>query len=70
MIGTVSGFLIMLTGAFAGVDIGDEEAMKSVLEKMSIGMSTALYSTLFGLICGGLLKIQYFNILTKYKNLK
>ena len=62
MIGTVSGFLLMLTGAFAGVDLTDEVAMKNVLEKMSKGMSTALYTTLFGLICGGLLKIQYFNL--------
>ena len=29
---------------------------------MSKGMSTALYTTLFGLICGGLLKIQYFSL--------
>ena len=49
MIGTVSGFLLMLTGAFAGVDLNDEVAMKNVLEKMSKGMSTALYTTLFGL---------------------
>ena len=62
MIGTVSGFLIMLTGAFAGVDLGDEVAMKNVLEKMSKGMSTALYTTLFGLICGSLLKVQYFSL--------
>ena len=62
MIGTVSGFLLMLTGAFAGVDLTDEVAMKNVLEKMSQGMSTALYTTLFGLICGSLLKIQYFNL--------
>ena len=62
MIGTVSGFLLMLTGAFAGVDLTDEVAMKNVLEKMSKGMSTALYTTLFGLICGGLLKIQYFSL--------
>ena len=62
MIGTVSGFLIMLTGAFAGVNISDEVAMKSVLEKMAKGMSTALYTTLFGLICGSLLKIQYFSL--------
>ena len=62
MIGTVSGFLLMLTGAFAGIDLTDEVAMKNVLEKMSKGMSTALYTTLFGLICGGLLKIQYFSL--------
>ena len=62
MVGTVSGFLLMLAGAFAGVDLTDEVAMKNVLEKMSKGMSTALYTTLFGLICGGLLKIQYFSL--------
>ena len=62
MIGTVSGFLLMLTGAFAGVDLTDEVAMKNDLEKMSKGMSTALYTTLFGLICGSLLKIQYFSL--------
>jgi len=62
MIGTVSGFLLMLTGAFAGVDLSDEVAMQNVLEKMSKGMSTALYTTLFGLICGSLLKIQYFSL--------
>ena len=33
MVGTVSGFLLMLAGAFAGVDLTDEEAMKGVLEK-------------------------------------
>ena len=42
MIGTVAGFLIMLAGAFAGVDLNNEEAMKGVLERMSQGMSTAL----------------------------
>jgi len=62
MIGTVAGFLIMLAGAFAGVELTDQEAMKSVLERMSKGMSTALYTTLFGLICGGFLKIQYFSL--------
>ena len=62
MVGTVSGFLLMLTGAFAGVDLNDEVAMQNVLEKMSKGMSTALYTTLFGLISGGLLKIQYFSL--------
>ena len=69
MVGTVSGFLLMLAGGFAGVDLTDEEAMKGVLEKMSKGMSTALYTTLFGLICGGLLKIQYFSLSRATDNL-
>ena len=63
MVGTVAGFLIMLAGAFSGIDLTDEEAMKGVLERMAKGMSTALYTTLFGLICGGFLKVQYFNLL-------
>ena len=54
--------LIMLAGAFTGVDLDNQEAMKAVLERMSKGMSTALYTTLFGLICGSFLKIQYFNL--------
>ena len=62
MIGTVAGFLIMLAGAFIGIDLNNEEAMKGVLERMSKGMSTALYTTLFGLICGGFLKVQYFSL--------
>ena len=36
---------------------------------MSKGMSTALYTTLFGLICGGLLKIQYFSLSRATDNL-
>ena len=50
----------MLAGAFIGIDLNNEEAMKGVLERMSKGMSTALYTTLFGLICGGFFKSTIF----------
>ena len=61
MIGTVTGFIMMLSG-FTNVDIGDIQTIQDLIKKLGLGMSTALYSTLVGLICSSLLKIQYFNL--------
>jgi len=61
MIGTVTGFIMMLSG-FTSVDIGDIQTIQDLIKKLGLGMSTALYSTLVGLICSSLLKIQYFNL--------
>ena len=58
MIGTVVGFIQMLQG-FSSVPEG-ADAIKAMLSKMSFGMSTALYTTLAGLIFGNLLKVQCF----------
>jgi hypothetical protein len=61
MIGTVIGFIMMLTG-FGAVDANDASSIQNLMTSMSSGMATALYTTLAGLICSSLLKIQYFNI--------
>jgi len=61
MIGTVSGFILMLVG-FSTLDVSDITSVQDLLSSMSGGMSTALYTTLIGLICSQLLKIQYFNL--------
>ena len=37
---------------------------------MASGLGTALYTTLIGLICSGLLRIQYFNISQSVDHLK
>ena len=62
MIGTVTGFLIMLSGAFADIDLSNTSTIQSSLTKMALGMSTALYTTLTGLICSLALKIQLVNV--------
>jgi hypothetical protein len=62
MIGTVIGFIYMLSTAFKGVDPNDVVQLKTSLLVMSTGMSTALYTTASGLICGLLLKLQLFNL--------
>ena len=61
MIGTVVGFIMMLSG-FATVDPNDISTVQGLIKTLGIGMSTALYTTLMGLICSAGLKIQYFNL--------
>ncbi len=61
MIGTVVGFLLMLGTAFGNIDVNNTESLQLALSQMAMGMSTALYTTLLGLICSLLLKVQLVN---------
>ena len=61
MIGTVAGFIYMLSSSFSEMDPQNVVSMQGVLAKMSCGMSTALYTTAAGLVCSLLLKLQLFN---------
>ena len=62
MVGTVTGFLYMLGTAFSGIDMHDVVSLQSALMTMAAGMSTALYTTLIGLISSLLIKIQLVNL--------
>jgi hypothetical protein len=61
MIGTVAGFIYMLSSSFSELDPQNVISMQGVLAKMGSGMSTALYTTAAGLVCSLLLKLQVFN---------
>jgi len=62
MIGTVIGFIYMLSISFGCIDVSQPQTMRTALSKMSAGMGTALYTTASGLICSLLLKLQLFNL--------
>ena len=68
LIGTVSGFILMLYGAFADLNISDTSSVQQSLMNMSLGMSTALYTTLIGLVTSLLLKIQFFRLEIHFEN--
>ena len=67
MIGTVTGFLLMLNRAFTQIDLSNPTTIQNSLVNMALGMSTALYTTLTGLICSLALKIQLVNVENEYR---
>ena len=62
MVGTVTGFLIMLGTAFANVDVSNAATLQQALSDMATGMSTALWTTLVGLVCSLIIKVQLVNL--------
>ena len=62
MVGTVTGFLIMLGTAFENVDVSNAATLQQALSDMAIGMSTALWTTLVGLVSSLIIKVQLVNL--------
>ena len=62
MIGTVAGFLLMLGAAFGNIDVSNTQTLQTALSSMAIGMSTALYTTLVGLVASLFIKSQLINL--------
>ncbi len=61
MMGTIVGFIMMLTG-FNTLDIQNITSVQSLLSQLGGSMATALYTTIVGLVCGSILKLQFFLI--------
>lgn len=59
LIGTIVGFIMMLA-PIAGLDTGNQGAIKASMNLMSEGMAVAMYTTLAGLIGSILIRIQYY----------
>mgnify|MGYP001490500251 CR=1 FL=1 len=69
MVGTVLGFIVMLS-SFENIDFSNPQSIQEMITKLSYGMSTALTTTLVGLISSVLLKIQYHKleeVITKHE---
>lgn len=61
MLGTVIGFILMLSTCLGDVSFQNVQSMQSVIGNMTSGMSTALVTTATGLICSLILQLQIFN---------
>ena len=58
----------MLYGVFSDLNVNDTESVQQSLKNMSLGMSTALYTTLVGLTGGLVLKLEYFRLEVHFDN--
>ena len=61
MLGTVIGFILMLSTCLGDISFQNVQSMQSVIGNMTSGMSTALVTTATGLICSLVLQLQIFN---------
>lgn len=61
MMGTIIGFIMMLSG-FDSLDIQNITSVQALLTQLGGSMATALYTTIVGLVCGSILKLQFFLI--------
>ena len=62
LIGTVVGFILMFGGSFAEINTADAQSVHDALLTMALGISTALYTTLVGMVCSEIIKLQLINI--------
>ena len=58
MVGTLFGFLLVLGSAFMEIDTSSTESMTKAIAVLAAGMSTALVTSLVGLISSLWLKLQ------------
>lgn len=62
MVGTLIGFLTVLSTAFGDIDVNNPESLKLVIGTLATGMGTALLTTLTGLVTSLVLKTQLVNL--------
>jgi hypothetical protein len=62
MTGTFIGLILMFGESFNSIDVTNPTSMKNVVTDVASGLSTALYTTLVGLVCSTLLKLQLINL--------
>jgi flagellar motor component MotA len=59
MVGTIIGFIFIMKD-FSSVNFEDVATIQDLIRNLGSGVSTALYTTLFGLTASIVTKVQYF----------
>lgn len=62
MLGTVWGFMHVLTAAFSHLDVSNPASMQHTITAMAVGGGTALMTTFVGMICERILKYMLVNL--------
>jgi len=58
MIGTVVGLILSFSTFFSHLDLSSVETVKEIIGTVAVGISTALYTTLIGMVSSFFLKTQ------------
>lgn len=67
LLGTMVGLMFAVGGAFAEIDVSSHESLKIALTSISIGVSSALLTTLVGVVAAICLQLQLMLIREKWR---
>lgn len=67
LLGTIIGLIMMIVGAFTNIDVANQASIKAALVAISSGIGTALITTLVGLVCAILLRLQLVIVHGKWR---
>jgi len=62
LIGTIAGMIYLFSMIFGDIDVSDPDSLKEALSHMARGLSTAMYTTICGMIGALITKVQLMNI--------
>ena len=62
LIGTIAGMIYLFSMIFGDIDPSSPESLKEALGHMARGLSTAMYTTICGMIGALIIKVQLMNI--------
>jgi hypothetical protein len=66
LIGTLFGFSWVLINSFVGIDISQTDQIKAAMGEIGSGMGTAVYTSLVGMTCSLVTRIQLINLENGY----
>lgn len=66
LLGTMVGLILAITGTFAGLDVSNHASLKDALVSISTGVSTALITTLVGVVAAIGLQVQLMVVREKW----
>lgn len=69
LLGTALGLLFSFA-SFGGADVSNPAEMKKLIQQIGGGISTALITTIVGILCSLLLRFQYFLLGNEIKSIR
>lgn len=70
LLGTLWGFLIIMIGGFQHLTVAEPQSIQKLLSGLGMGISTALLTTVVGLVCSMILALEHHLLINTIEEIK